>query len=95
MWPEANLVSRGRSVIKDLFFAAGHEVLFADSTDARRATGESTVHELEVRDQQIKLMAAVRRPTPAITLTIADEQTRMLKDSGRWVEMAVPVAKGD
>ena len=96
IWPEANVLVRGEKVMRKLFKEAAQALHFSIPMDARVATGRNDVNLEYKADRQSRLAIAVAKPTTGVTLAIDkdDNETRRLLDSGRWVEVLVPIGDG-
>ena len=94
VWPEANVMARGRDIARKVLAEAARGVHFSIPMDARCATGNNNANLEYNADRQCRLAITVAKPTDAVTLAIEEGCTRALLDSGRWVEVLVPIDDG-
>ena len=95
VWPEANIMTRSRAAVKDVFANAAVTLHTSQAVTARTASGLNDKNDGYVADLQSKLAIAVRQPTQGAELAIDDPDTKVLLDSGRWLETLIPVGRGD
>ena len=95
VWPEANVPTRARKVMKTIMRKGAVELTFSQPANVRTASGMNAANDSYNVDQQCRLAIGVRRPTKAVQLAIEGADDKMLLNSGRWHEVLLPIGNGD